>query len=160
MDERLNEEKQADVITVAKGTGMRRVELQRLRPELLEIRDGKAYVSAINGKNGLIRKVPVLEKYQEAVIAVFETCKTEKVFPGEIPTYIDIHSYRGGYAKEMYEQVLAKKAVTGEDVSPNYHTRGEIRISLNKAALSEVSKALGHKRISVSVAHYLKHHFA
>ena len=64
------------------------------------------------------------------------------------------------HAKEMYEQVLAKKAAKGEDVTPDYYTRGEVKISLNKAALSEVSKALGHKRISVSVAHYLKHHFA
>ena len=33
MDGRLNEEIHADVLTVAKGTGMRRVELQRLKPE-------------------------------------------------------------------------------------------------------------------------------
>jgi len=160
MDERLNEEKCADIITVAKGTGMRRVELQRLRPELLEIRNGKAYVSAINGKNGLIRKVPVLEKYQDAVIDVFQRCETKKVFPDKIPTYIDVHGYRGGYAKEFYDQVLDKKVAKGEDVTLDYHTRGEVKISLSKSVLSEVSLALGHKRISVSVTHYLKHHFA
>jgi len=160
MDDRLDEEKQADIINVAKGTGMRRVELQRLRPELLEIRDGKAYVSAINGKGGLIRKVPVLERYQNTVIDVFKCCETKKVFPGEIPTYIDVHGYRGGYAKEMYDQVLFKKIAKGEDVTPDYHTRGEVKIHLNKAVLREVSKALGHTRISVSVTHYLKHHFA
>ena len=160
MDERLDEKKQADVITVAKGTGMRRVELQRLRPELLEIQDGKAYVSAINGKNGLIRKIPVLEKYQDAVIDVFQRCETKKVFPEKIPTYIDVHGYRGEYAKAMYDQILAEKVEKGEDVTPDYHTRGAVKISVNRATVAEVSKALGHTRINVSVTHYLKHHFA
>ena len=94
------------------------------------------------------------------MIDVFKRCETEKIFPDKIPTYIDIHGYRGGYAKEMYDQVLAKKTDKGKDVSPDYHTRGEVKISLNKAVLSEVSRALGHKRIGVSVTHYLKHHFA
>lgn len=159
MDERLNEEKEADIITVTKGTGMRRVELQRLRPELLEIRNGKAYISEIHGKGGLIRQAPVLEKYQEAVIDVINRCDTQKVFPKKIPTHIDIHSYRGEYAKKLYDQILAKKIVKGEDVTPDYHTRGETKISLCKSVVSEVSKALGHNRINVTVTHYLKHHF-
>jgi len=160
MDDRLDEEKCADIITVAKGTGMRRVELQRLTPELLEIQGGTAYVSAINGKGGLIRKIPVLEKYQEAVIDVFKRCETKKVFPKAIPTEVDVHSYRGEYAKAMYDQILAEKIANGEDVTPDYHTRGAVRISLNRAIVAEVSKTIGHTRISVTITHYLKHHFA
>ena len=50
MDDRLDEEKQADIITVAKGTGMRRVELQRLEPSQLEIREGQACINDVHGK--------------------------------------------------------------------------------------------------------------
>jgi len=159
MDSRLNEEKQADIITVAKGTGMRRVELQRLKPEQLEIRDGQAYIVGVHGKGDLVRTIPVLKEYTDAVIAVFDKCETEKVFP-RIPTYIDVHGYRGGYAKAMYDQIIAEKKEKGEDVMPNYHTRKGVKISVNKAVVAEVSKTLGHTRIGVTVTHYLKHHFA
>ena len=159
-DSRLDEKKYADIITVARGTGMRRVELQRLKPSQLEIQDGQAYITEVHGKGDLIRTIPVLKGYNDAVIAVFDKCKAEKVFPKKIPTYIDVHSYRGDYAKAMYDQILADKITKGEDVALDYHTRGEVKISLNRAIVKEVSKTLGHARVSVTVTHYLKHHFA
>lgn len=61
MDDRLDEEKQADIIAIAKGTGMRRVELQRLKPKQLDLRNGQAYIVDVHGKNSLIRMVPVLK---------------------------------------------------------------------------------------------------
>ena len=160
MDDRIDEEKCADIITVAKGTGMRRVELQRLKPSQLEVRDGQAYIHGVKGKNGLFRTVPVLKEHNNAVIAVFKRCETKKVFPYEIPTYIDVHSYRGEYAKAMYDQILAEKKASGEEVPLDYHTRGTVKISISRAVVEEVSPTLGHKRISVTIAHYLKHKFA
>jgi len=160
MDDRLNEEIHADIIAVAKGTGMRRVELQRLKPEQLEVRDGQAYIVEVHGKNGLIRTVPVLKEYNDAVIAIFKKCETEKMFPKKIPTYIDVHSYRGEYAKSMYDQILAEKIEKGEEIKLDYHTRGAVKISLDRSIVKKVSPALGHKRISVTITNYLKHHFA
>ena len=160
MDERLDKTKQADIITVAKGTGMRRVELQRLKPSQLEVRDGQAYISEVHGKGNLIRIIPVLKEHNDAVIAVIQKCETKKVFPDKIPTYIDVHSYRGEYAKSMYDQILAEKTAKGEEVKPDYHTRGAVRISVSREIMKEVSKVLGHTRINVSVTHYIKHHFA
>ena len=159
MDARLNEEIHADVLTVAKGTGMRRVELQRLRPEQLEVRDGQAYITGVHGKNGLERTIPVLKKYNDTVIAIIQKTETTKVF-SSIPTYIDVHSYRGEYAKAMYDQILAEKKKKGEEIKLDYHTRGAVRISLDRSIVGEVSKTLGHKRIGVTVTNYLKHHFA
>jgi len=160
MDKRLNEEIHADILMVAKGTGMRRVELQRLKPEQLEIRDRQAYITGVHGKNGLERTLPVLKKYNDAVIAIIERCETSKVFPFKIPAYIDVHSYRGEYAKAMYDQILAEKKEKGEEIKLDYHTRGAVRISLDRSIVGEVSKTLGHKRIGVTVTNYLKHHFA
>lgn len=159
MDFRLDRKKYADIITVAKGTGMRRVELQRLKPSQLEIRDGRAYVVNVRGKGDLVRAVPVLREYQGTVAAIFNKCETEKVFPNKIPTYIDVHSYRGEYAKAMYDEVLDYKVAKGEEVKLDYHTRGKVRISISRAVTAEVSLALGHKRVGVTVLHYLKHHF-
>jgi len=158
-DSRLDEKKYADVITVARGTGMRRVELQRLKPSQLEIRDGQAYITEVHGKGDLIRTIPVLKGYNDAVISIIKKCETTKVFPGEIPTYIDVHSYRGDYAKAMYDQILAEKKAKGEEIKLDYHTRGEVKISISKGIAEEVSKTLGHKRASVTITHYLKHHF-
>ena len=102
----------------------------------------------------------MLDKYNDAVIAVFNKCETKKVFQNEIPTYIDVHGYRGGYAKEMYEQILADRKEKGEEIKLDYHTRGAVKISLDRSIVKEVSPALGHARISVTITHYLKHHFA
>jgi len=159
MDDRLNEETQADIITVAKGTGMRRVEIKRLEPSQLEVRDGQAFILGVHGKNGLKRTIPVLKEYNDAVIAVINKCDGKKVFDG-IPTYIDIHSYRGDYAKSMYDQILADKKAKGEEIIFDYHTRGAVKISISRGIAEEVSKTLGHKRAGVTIAHYLKHHFA
>ena len=160
MDERLDEKKYADNITIAKGTGMRRVELQRLKPSQLDIRDGRAYITEVHGKGDLVRTIPVLKEYQDAVVAIIKKCETLKVFSQKIPTYIDVHSYRGEYTKAMYDQILAEKTAKGEKVKLDYHTRGAVKISVNRAIVAEVSKTLGHKRISVTVTNYLKHHFA
>ena len=160
MDDRLNEELHADVLTIAKGTGMRRVELQRLKTFQLAIRDGQAYITNVHGKNGLIRTVPVLKKYNDAVITIIKKCEAVKVFSFKIPTYIDIHSYRGEYAKAMYDQILAEKKARGEEIKLDYHTRGAVKISVSREIAAQVSPALGHKRISVTVTNYLKHHFA
>ena len=160
MDKRLNEAKYADVITIMKATEMRRVELQRLKPSQLEILDGQAYITGVHGKGDLVRIVPVLKEHTDAVIAVFQKCKTTNVFPNKIPTYIDVHSYRGEYAKSMYEQIVTEKQAAGEKVKLDYHTRGEVKISVSRAVVAEVSKALGHKRIGVTITHYLKHHFS
>jgi len=160
MDDRLNEEIHVDILTVAKGTGMRRVELQRLKPSQLEIRDRQAYITNVHGKNGLIRTVPVLKKYNDVVIAIISKCETEKIFSKKIPSYIDIHSYRGEYAKSLYDQILAEKKARGEEVKLDYHTRGAVKISVSREIAAQVSPALGHKRISVTITNYLKHHFA
>ena len=126
----------------------------------MEIRDGQAYITDVHGKNGLERAIPVLKNYNDAVIVIIKKCETTKVFPFEIPTYIDVHGYRGEYAKAMYDQILAEKIAKGEDVTPDYHTRGAVKISANRATVAEVSKTLGHARVGVTITNYLKHHFA
>lgn len=160
MDARLNEEIHADILTIAKGTGMRRVELQRLTSSQLEIKDGQAYIVDVHGKGALIRSIPILKMYQNSVVDIIKKCEADKVFTQKIPTYIDIHSYRGEYAKAMYDQILSEKTAKGEEVKLDYHTRGAVRISVSRAIVAEVSKTLGHKRLSVTVTNYLKHHFA
>jgi hypothetical protein len=60
----------------------------------------------------------------------------------------------------MYDQILAEKKEKGEEIKLDYHTRGEVKISLDRTIAGEVSKTLGHKRVSVTVTHYLKHYFA
>ena len=82
------------------------------------------------------------------------------MFPKKIPTHIDVHSYRGDYAKSMYDQILAEKKEKGEEVKLDYHTRGAIKISVSREIAGEVSLALGYARIGVTIKHYLKHHFA
>lgn len=160
MDGRFNKKLHEDIVTIAKATGLRRSELQRVQKSQVEIRDGRAYISQIKGKGGLIRDIPVLLKYQDAVIRIFDGCRGKKLFIGKIPTYIDIHSYREEYAKAYYDEIVAAMQARGEKVPLDYRTRGMARVSLNKNVVQQVSLALGHKRVGVTVTNYLKHHFS
>lgn len=78
MDERLNEKIYADIITVAKGTGMCHIELKRLKKEQLEIKDGRTYIFFAHGEGSLRREIPVLKIHQAAVIDIFNKSKNEK----------------------------------------------------------------------------------
>lgn len=66
MDSRLNEELHKNTITLAKGCGFRRHELQKLRRDQLDIRaDGSVCIKDVKGKGGRIRDIPVLDGYRE-----------------------------------------------------------------------------------------------
>ncbi len=160
-DKSVNLDKYSDQITVAKAFGIRRESFVDGQFALKDVsiyqEKGQVYCSVVE-KGGRYRNAPCLDEYKEIVKEKFNICEREtltvdkfkelysesnnKLF-SEYSNKIDNHAYRAEYATNLYKQ-LANPA--SSDLYRGY----------DKPAIQEVSKALGHNRLSVVVEHYLR----
>lgn len=153
-----------NVRLVAQHTGLRRHELEALRGSQIDFCDGKAYLVGIKGKGGKRRDIPILNNNQE-VIDIIQRAGNDKVFDkATIYRERDIHGYRREYAQALYQQLAepidslkGKKFIDkGKEVGRIYYCRGDAKgYAFDKAAMREVSQALGHNRIEVIALNYL-----
>ena len=153
-----------EVRLVAQHTGLRRHELEALRGSQIDFQDGKAYLVDVKGKGGKKRNLPILNNNQE-VIDIILRAGNDKVFDkATIYRERDIHGYRREYAQALYSQLAepietlkGKKFIDkGKEVGRIYHCRGDAKgYKFDKAAMREVSRALGHNRIEVIALNYL-----
>jgi hypothetical protein len=66
---------------------------------------------------------------------------------------MDVHHYRSEYASTLYRKLARQEIPKAE----RYCCRGDLKGTwYDKAAMKEVSEALGHSRISVIAEHYLR----
>ena len=152
-DKHFSEKNHKSIVTFCKGSGVRRHELAQLRGKDRLYRDGKLYVLVRKGKGGKSREVPVLKEYQEEIERLMETAADGFVFP-EVPNAMDVHGYRAEYATALYQRL--KRPWFNIPASECYYCRGDRKGTvLDKRAMLQVSRALGHNRISVIAGHYL-----
>ena len=155
-DRNYNEMRHADFVEFCRATGLRRSEIQVLKPEQLHEVGGTWYLH-ITGKGGREREAPIVGTLDQ-VVAVVE--KIQSTVPGErvwshISTNVDIHSYRADYATRCYRE-LARPLV---EVPPSerYCCRNELAgTHLDRVAMLQVSRYLGHNRVSVIAGHYIR----
>lgn len=144
----------ADLITFCKCTGLRRSELQELRGTDITA-DGLQLHVTRNTKGGRWRMAPIVGTPAE-IAMVQRMCKTAgdgRVWP-HVPAAADIHSYRADYCQRVYLQHA--RPVDQIPVADRYYCRGDRKgVILDRAAMLEASKALGHNRIDVIASHYL-----
>lgn len=144
----------ADLITFCKCTGLRRSELQELRGTDITA-DGLRLHVTRNTKGGRWRMAP-LAGTPEEVELVQRMCKAAgdgRVW-SNVPSSADIHSYRADYCQRVYLQ----HARSADKIPPaeRYYCRGDRKgMILDRAAMLEASRALGHNRIDVIASHYL-----
>ena len=156
-DAHFSTEKNAEIITFAKSTGLRRSELESLRPDQLRGSQEEGYMLEIRGKGGKVRLAPIIGS-QEAVEAVLRRIQaTPEGMPvwERVPGKMDVHGYRAAYATEVYTMYAREtEAIPKEDT---YICRKDQKgIILDKKAMLEASKALGHNRIDVVAGHYIR----
>ncbi len=166
MDRHFSEKRNADLITFAKSTGLRRNEMKYIKGTDLQNIDGKWYISVtVGSKGGKPRLAPVIGDVDK-VIEMMTAAGENRVFD-KIHSAADIHSYRADYASEYYRQIARpinripydriNKGTGKMYQSEVYICRGADKgRRFDKKALLEVSKALGHSRISVAAEHYIR----
>jgi integrase len=105
MDKHFSIEKNKDLITFCKCTGLRRAELEQIRGTDLIEREGKLCLDVHRAtKGGRLRTSPISgsEEEIEVVKKLCEEAGEGKIFPSP-NTNADIHSYRANYAQKIYD---------------------------------------------------------
>ena len=125
------------------------------------------YFLHVFGKGGKERFSPIFGEYaEETVKKMKETAMDEKVWP-VVHNHVDIHSYRSNYATSIYKyyardiNAIPKdrlRKMTGKMYSSEvYYCKKDMKgISYDKRAMLYSSKALGHNRIEIVAANYLR----
>lgn len=166
MDKHFSQKNNAELITFAKSTGLRRNELRCLKGTALKNIDGKWYIYVTEGsKGGRPRTSPIIGDV-EKVVEMMKRAGNKCVF-NKIHSSADIHSFRADYATQLYN-LLARpieeipfdrinKGTGKRFQSQVYCCRGADKgLKFDKKALVAVSHALGHSRLCVVPEHYLR----
>lgn len=164
-----SEERNKDLVNIAKGTGGRREDIQKLtRKDFFADSKGNLWVSFEGSKGGRDRLAPVLPAYQEAIKEFLQTKENDEHLFDKIHNAADIHAYRREYAQALYGLVADDKEKAQEYALKYplrdkkgyniYYARGDKKTAFRgfKDDIYIVSQALGHNRLSVTVNHYLK----
>lgn len=153
---RFSEKNHPDEVKWARGTGMRRSEMEQVRGDQLHQRADGSFYFKMDGtqcKGGREREIPV----RGDVERIKELCNKaghDRVFD-EVPAHMDVHHYRSEYANILYRELARERDAIPK--SDRYCCRNDLKgIWYDKAAMREVSEALGHSRISVIAEHYLR----
>lgn len=157
-DVRFSEKRNADLVNFCRSTGLRRAELRALTGDKLVKRDGRYYIHVCSGsKGGKERYAPVIGDV-DLVVRLMKEAGSAKVFP-LVNAGADIHGYRAEYAVRIYNSLA--RGIEDMERRDIYFCRGDMRgLWLDRQAMLEASRALGHNRIDVVAEHYLwlNHH--
>ncbi len=152
-----SEKKHQAVVDFCKGTGLRRHELLMLRKSEIWSEGKDVFVFVRQGKGGKSRIVPVRRGYEQTVLGVATTCinDDDKLFnKSDVPCRMPVHKYRAVYAKAQYERFA--RPIDQIPKRERYICRKDkAGVVYDKAAMAQVSKMLGHNRISVIAESYL-----
>lgn len=166
MDKHFSEKNNADLITFAKSTGLRRNEMRYIKGSDLQNIDGKWFVYVHTGtKGGRPRLAPIIGDVDK-VVEMMTAAGENRVFD-RIHSAADIHSYRSEYASNYYQMIarpISKISYDRVNRGTGRMYRSEVYIcrgadkgkKFDRKALLEVSEALGHSRINVVAEHYIR----
>ena len=157
-DRHFSEEKNADLVSFCRGSGLRRAELQALRAE--DIKDHGDYILIHvrrGAKGGRRRTVPVLPEYMDNVRKCQHDAQSRPdghIFQS-IPVHADIHKYRSEYATALY--MLHARQPEKIPRCDRYFCRRDLKgVVYDRQAMRIVSHALGHNRVNIIAGHYLR----
>lgn len=161
-----------DVYDLARGTGLRRHELEQVRDTDFITRNERLYVRVRAGKGGKERIAPVLKEYEDKVKDIIERRKSpdKPLFDRKIHKRHNVHALRREYAQNLRNEVKDDKNF-GRDLIDMYgdrkdvvprerHVKSEMYNSTkydvqeSRDVVYTVSRALGHNRLDVVVIHY------
>lgn len=155
-DKHFSVSENAPLITFCQNTGLRRRELAELRYKDIMYEYGQMDIFVRNGKGGKQRIVPVLDPDEvlrlrpDLLSGDPEARVWDKIHSGA-----DIHGYRADYATTLYKRL--ERPLDTLKRTQKYYCRGDRKGTVfDRAAMLQVSRALGHNRIDVIAGHYLR----
>ena len=151
-DKIFSEEKNKELVTFCRSTGLRRREVTHIRGNQLIFKDGNYYLG-VKGKGGRYRESLIIGDVN-LVVNMMKSAGDNKVFKS-VSTNADIHSYRADYCNSLYN--MFARDVKTLPKSEVYCCRNDLAgVWYDKKAMLIASSNLGHNRISVIAEHYLR----
>jgi len=150
-DKHFSEKRNQEFVDFCRATGLRRAEITSLKnSQLIFDEDTNLYFLDIVGKGGRRRLAPILS--DEAVQRVKNA---NGLVWNKIPNGADIHAYRGDYCTAIYNKhARPLDEIPKKDI---YCCKKDLKgVKYDKQAMIIASQALGHNRISVIAAHYIR----
>lgn len=146
-------ENHKELIEFNKSVGLRPSEIKLLTGDALFYKNGEAYIHVTKGtKGGKIRDTKVIGDCA-LVERLMKAAGKNKVFI-YVPKASTLHRYRAEYACELYKQLARPIELVPR--KERYICRKDMKgVVWDKRAMLEVSRNLGHERISVIAGHYL-----
>lgn len=163
-DKHFSEEKNRDLVEVARCTGGRREDLSRLQRKDFFEREGRLFVKFEQSKGGRDRISLVLHPERIREILDRRTKDPEDRIFEKIHSGADIHSYRREYAQALYQELLKhpqlkqqlQEAYRLTATEKEYICRDGSRERYDKDSMSIVSQSLGHNRADTTIKSYVK----
>lgn len=128
MDKHFEPDNYKDLVDFCRATGLRRHELEAICPGDIFWKNDKLIAFVRQGKGGKPREVTVLPGMELRVLQIMSGRQPDKPIFDHVPTKMDVHSYRAGYASARLED--APEEVVTQD--------------------------LGHNRVDVLRGHYIR----
>lgn len=151
-----NEEHYRYVTDFIDATGLRRHEVLALKRKEIYHRDGVLYVFVRQGKGGKEREVSILAEDEETVLAARDRAANDdaKLFrKSDIPTRVPCHAHRAKFAARRYK--LIARPIADVPQHEKYFCRKDKKgLVLDKLAMQQVSKLLGHNRTGIIASNY------
>lgn len=168
-----SEDKNRSLVTIARATGGRRSDLEKL--EVKDFIREKGIIVGVefnNSKGGRDRYSPILPEYQKEVTKIvneWERTGQTKAFD-KVNSMMNVHAYRREYCRELYnycsnnkdyrEQLLKTyktydHEMTRKDKKIDTYKTNDGR-EFSRASLFISSQALGHNRLDIIPRNYFK----
>lgn len=155
-DKHISDKKEEELARFTSATGLRRKEMTMIRAEDLFFENGQAYLNVDKGtKGGKSRVAKIVGKTEAETkeIVKWIQSKEGRLFY-KLSSNYDNHYYRATYANRLYNQL--KRDIADIPTEDKYIMRKERAGEVyDKQAMLQVSRALGHNRISVIAQSYL-----
>lgn len=155
-DKHISDKKEEELARFTSATGLRRKEMTMIEAEDLFFKNGQAYLNIDKGtKGGKSRVAKIVGKTEEETkdIVKWIQSKEGRLF-NKLSSNYDNHYYRATYANRLYNEL--KRDIDDIPAQERYVMRKERAGEVyDKHAMLQVSRALGHNRISVIAQSYL-----
>jgi integrase len=150
-DKHFSEKRNQEFVDFCRATGLRRSEIASLKKnQLVFDAQTNSYFLKVIGKGGRHRLAPVLS--DEAVQRIKDA---KKFVWDKIPNGADIHAYRADYCTAIYNQHARPLDKTPK--KDLYRCKKDLKgVIYDKNAMITASQALGHNRLSIIAAHYIR----
>lgn len=155
-DKHISDKKEEELARFTSATGLRRKEMTMIRAEDLFFENGQAYLNINKGtKGGKSRVAKIVGKTEAETKDIIKWIQSKdgRLF-NKLSSNYDNHFYRATYANRLYNQL--KRDIADIPTQERYVMRKERAGEVyDKQAMLQVSRALGHNRISVIAQSYL-----